>query len=422
MKILVVSNLYPPDVMGGYELGCRQVVEALLRKGHDVQVLTTVPRVPVRPLPQVCRVFHLADVYTPQLQEGLSPLGHVLRHADACWVRAFNVQVLLEHLAEFTPDVVYLWNLVGLGGLGLLGCLHHQGVPWLWHLMDKTPRDLCTLPWEPGSEQLGSAMAPLLDGLYLACSCRLVEEIQRHVPLPSSAVTLLPNWVVAPLWRRRRWYAGGVLRIATAAGHLCREKGIDMLIDAAGLLRQYGYDKFFMALFGRTDDDFSRLVQARGLQEHVHFAGFLEQDELARHYADCDVFAFPTWPREPFGFAPLEAAAQGCVPLITDDCGIGEWLVHGVHCLKAPRVAAAFADAFADILRGRTELARLGRRAAAVVAEEFHLRRLLPRIEAALRQAAERQRPALGLPEEAYHLALLGEKLGGALVQDLVAC
>jgi glycosyltransferase involved in cell wall biosynthesis len=118
----------------------------------------------------------------------------------------------------------------------------------------------------------------------------------------------------------------------------------------------------------------------------------------------------------------LEAAAQGCVPLITDDCGNGEWLVDRVHCVKAPRTAAAFADVLADILDGRIALAPLGQRAAAIVAEEFHLRSLLQRIEGALRHASLLRRPVIGSPEEAYHLALLGEKLGGALVHDLVAC
>ena len=47
MKILVLSNLYPPDVIGGYELGCKQVVDALRARGHDVRVLTTAPRTPV---------------------------------------------------------------------------------------------------------------------------------------------------------------------------------------------------------------------------------------------------------------------------------------------------------------------------------------------------------------------------------------
>ena len=39
MRVLVISNLYPPDVIGGYELCCRQVVDALRRRRHDMQHL-----------------------------------------------------------------------------------------------------------------------------------------------------------------------------------------------------------------------------------------------------------------------------------------------------------------------------------------------------------------------------------------------
>ena len=49
MKVLVVSNLYPPEVIGGYELSCRQVVDGLRSAGHDVRVLTTAPQVPAGP-------------------------------------------------------------------------------------------------------------------------------------------------------------------------------------------------------------------------------------------------------------------------------------------------------------------------------------------------------------------------------------
>jgi glycogen(starch) synthase len=41
MKILVVTNLYPPQHIGGYELGCSDVVEKLRVRGHKVQVLTS---------------------------------------------------------------------------------------------------------------------------------------------------------------------------------------------------------------------------------------------------------------------------------------------------------------------------------------------------------------------------------------------
>ena len=41
MKILIVTNLYPPHHHGGYELRCQQVAEHLQGQGHDVQVVTS---------------------------------------------------------------------------------------------------------------------------------------------------------------------------------------------------------------------------------------------------------------------------------------------------------------------------------------------------------------------------------------------
>ena len=41
MRILVITNLYPPLYLGGYELKCRLHVEELKRRGHDVLVLTS---------------------------------------------------------------------------------------------------------------------------------------------------------------------------------------------------------------------------------------------------------------------------------------------------------------------------------------------------------------------------------------------
>ncbi|NCC66085.1 MAG: glycosyltransferase, partial [Spirochaetia bacterium] len=41
MRILIISNLYPPHVLGGYEILCHQVVSYLLDRGHQVHVLTS---------------------------------------------------------------------------------------------------------------------------------------------------------------------------------------------------------------------------------------------------------------------------------------------------------------------------------------------------------------------------------------------
>ncbi|TMI28819.1 hypothetical protein E6H30_00295 [Candidatus Bathyarchaeota archaeon] len=50
MRILVVTDLYPPHYRGGYEIRCAQVAETLRSSGHDVRVLTSAYGVPLSPL------------------------------------------------------------------------------------------------------------------------------------------------------------------------------------------------------------------------------------------------------------------------------------------------------------------------------------------------------------------------------------
>ena len=86
---------------------------------------------------------------------------------------------------------------------------------------------------------------------------------------------------------------------------------------------------FISVLVSRLPKEQADRARKLGLGDRVRFRGSIPQDRLFRMYDEFDLFAFPTEPREPFGFAPLEAAARGCVPLMTQVCGIGEWLVHG---------------------------------------------------------------------------------------------
>ncbi len=229
----------------------------------------------------------------------------------------------------------------------------------------------------------------------------------------------MPNWVVdVPLSRRSSYLQDGTLRIASA-GVLARHKGVDVTIEAAGLLKDWGYQNFQVDLFGKADDlTFQMMVQKLGLNDRVTFQGVRTQAELMSLYEHYDVFAFPTWEREPFAFAPLEAAASGCVPIMSQVCGNAEWMVHGVHCLKVPRTAEAFAGMFQRILQGQIDLEPLGRRARAMVRRDLHLEKLIPRIERALDRAARAPRPPGGNTTDAYQLAVLAEKLAQVLIQD----
>ena len=424
MKILVLSNLYPPDVIGGYELGCKQVVDALRGRGHDVLVLTSAPRTPVPAVDHVARDLQLSEIWNDYLFHHSSPITSHLLQVQSSLVNAINVHALGRVVDQFEPDVVYVWNLIGVGGVGLMATVQHLGLPWVWHLMDDVPVELCHLGGRH-AKPLISEINRQLNGRFLACSRTLVDEVEAGGVRLQDRVDVVPNWVVGPKpTPRTRFYrpgAGEPLRIMTA-GQINRNKGVDILIEAAALVRDAGREDFVVDLYGQAQDPyFQTLAKSRGLDRHVRFLGSRPQAELGERYADHDLFAFPTWAREPFAFAPLEASWRGCVPLISQLSGNAEWAVSGVHCLKADRTPEAFADAILGVLTGSTELEPIARRCAGVVGRDFHLDLVIPKVERALIQATDAPRRPRRSSTEAYRLALLAEKLSKVLISEMVS-
>ena len=421
MKILVLTNLYPPDVIGGYELGCKQAVDALIARGHDVRVLTIAPRMPMPAEPHVDRAFKVSEVWhSNRYVLGKShDVTNRLLEAEATGVNAYNVHVLTTAIEEFRPDVAYVWMMVGIGGLGLMATLQHLQVPWLWHLMDNVPVQLCTSRGRV-VEPLLREMDRQLDGKYLACSRQLVDEIEAAGVTLGRDVEVLTNWVVgdAPTVRAATYQPGDTLRVINA-GQVAEHKGVGILIEAVAEVRRRGYENIAVDIYGGVEDQqYPTLIQRLGLEGHVTLRGSRSQAELGRLFAHYDLFAFPTWAREPFGFAPMEAAWRGCVQVLSQQCGIAEWFVGGVHCFKADRTPEAFADVFESVLDGSVDLGPMARRAAAVISRDFHIDALVPKIERALAAVAARPRTGAGTAAEAYRLALLAEKLTKVLVQE----
>jgi glycogen(starch) synthase len=413
VRILTVSNLYPPDVIGGYEIACEQMVQALRRRGHEVGVLTTWPRRSLPLQPGVERSLRLTDWYL-RTHRG-SALGHVERIMDVQGnaVDSANVAALLRAQKTFDPDVVYLWNSAFVGALGLAGALAHLQVPVVWHLMDAVPRSAVTV----GGHVVSSAarlISRRLRARYVVCSQQLLDEIADAGFEFGDRAAVVPNWVEPlPPPRARRWYptAAPGLRIV-AAGQLAPHKGLDLIIHMARRLLDHGRGAFSIDLFGSgMVDHYRRLIREHRLEDHVHLRGGLAHDELVERFWNYDVFLFPTWSREPFAFAPLEAAARGCVPVLSRDCGNAEWCVDGVHGIKVTRDVEALTRVVSSILDGKIGLEALGRRARWVICESFTLDAVADRVERAFLEARQAEAIHTGWPDDAYHLARLAERL-----------
>jgi glycosyltransferase involved in cell wall biosynthesis len=420
MKILAVSNLYPPDVEGGYERGCAQVVAGLRDRGHAVSVLTSVPRRPSEPEERVVRTLRLADVFDPVLGKPSAPSSWARLSVSALWVDAANVFRLLDEVQRLKPDVVYVWNIQGIGGISLLLALQQLGQPWVMHLMDPVPGIIAALRG-PRFPQLQRLFKAPIKGAYISCSQHVIEEIGRNGVELGGGVELIPNWVVGPrptfVSRRAR---NGRLRILMASV-VTRFKGVDVMMRAAALLRERGVRDFSVDIYGPVlDHSLYGTLNELDLGDCFVIKGEVPQAELMEKYADYDLFAFPTWEREAFGFAALEAASRGCPVLMTATCGLAEWLVDGVHCLKAERTPEAFADVIERVVRGDMDLAPIAARAQRAVLRDFHLDQVLPRIETVL-SAAAAGRSRNGQRADRIHMsAVLAENLASVIIDEAV--
>jgi glycosyltransferase involved in cell wall biosynthesis len=312
-------------------------------------------------------------------------------------------------------------NLVGLGGLGLVGSLKLLKTPWVWQLGDSIPMELCSNEngLIPG---LAKAFAREISGTYIVVSQRIHDVDSQGGLALNGRVELLPYWLTGerPPPRRRFFRPGEPLRMVYA-GRVDPQKGADVLFEAAARLKAQGVQGFSIDLYGRvTDPTLQGYLLSLGIEDKVALKGPLPHQELLARYREYDLILFPTRRSEPFGLVPLEAAARGCVPVITDDCGVAEWLVHGIHCLKSTRRAEGFAKVIRRVIEGDVALEPIARRGAEAAWRDFHLDVILPKIEALLLEAAKQPCGNAGAATtgEAYRLARMAEHMTDLLVQD----
>ncbi|MBD5159733.1 MAG: glycosyltransferase [Ruminococcus sp.] len=93
-------------------------------------------------------------------------------------------------------------------------------------------------------------------------------------------------------------------------GRLVYYKGVDVLINAFRNVRNNC--ELFIAGTGILESKLKEKVRKYGLNDRVHFLGFLPDKQLKQAFSDCDIFVLPSVERsEAFGIVQLEAMIYG---------------------------------------------------------------------------------------------------------------
>jgi glycogen(starch) synthase len=406
MHVLIVSNLYPPQVLGGYELVCEGVADAMRERGHRLTVLTSRG-------PSVAGQAHVCRELSLHLQGGRVRARHPLRRLPA-EVRDARA------LRRVPPwDVAVVFHMVGLAK-SLLATLHAQGPVafvlgdlWpAWDLVDDTWLGRLHPAGPPGTPQTGvrrlrypsllaRSVAPLArragvptewpdlfrEGHYWANSRWVLDQLIARKRLPLADGRVIPHGIPLELFPPRPARPPG--RRLLYVGRINRQKGADVALRALELLR--GCD---LTLIGPRDGSFS--VEPWPARASIRPP--VDRRELASVYAEHDVLLFPgTW-KEPFGLVPLEAMAVGVPVVATGTGGSTEYLEHEGNCLLVePGDAAALAAAAGRLLQDpelRRNLIAGGRATAA----RYSLRRTAEEIERATVALAEGRPITAGEP------------------------
>jgi glycogen synthase len=142
MRILLLSNVFPPGFLGGYELGALDVARGLQRAGHDVLVLTSdyfpdddnqMPDLAAERVLQCTEPSRALITASVNIERGL-------------FINSHNLRMLARTILRFSPNRVACFNLAGLGVLGLIRYLVSIGLPPVLYLMDDIFKDLRNAP------------------------------------------------------------------------------------------------------------------------------------------------------------------------------------------------------------------------------------------------------------------------------------
>ncbi|MFL5894763.1 MAG: lysylphosphatidylglycerol synthase domain-containing protein [Thermoleophilaceae bacterium] len=327
------SYTYPGGVLAHIEaLG-----EELLRRGHDVRVLS-----PVDPDDRLTRVLHRGAAPDPRpLPDNLVPLGRTIGwHANGA----------VSNMTYGPRTASAIGRELRRGGYDVLHVHEPNAGPAPWFAIENAP-----MPVVGTFHAYATKPVPMAIGNLLG-QRRLMNKLALRIAVSDAA-----------RWTGERFYGGryrvipngiDLTRALTAArphkdhldllfiGRPEERKGLPVLLRAFEALRLAGVDARLTVAGAERDEVAPLLLDSEG----VRIAGRVSEDEKWRLLHDADLLCAPSLGGESFGIVLLEALASGTPVVCSDIPGYRDVVRDGREGLLVPAGdAAALGEAIQDL-------------------------------------------------------------------------
>lgn len=324
LRVLVVTNLFPPQEMGGYGRKLWEFAGELHRRGHMVKVLTA-------DAAYLRRDGAAGDIdLEPLVERSLELYGRweqgrvVLEEEQAVIARAMvgNAQTVARVIGEWQADVCLFGN-IDFIGLNTLQMILNLNVPVLH----------CIGSFNPGYPVQYAPQTPLYRP---GPASEWVMSSMREQGYAFDAHTVVYPGARVDYFYRHFQALPDIPRIVFASLVL-PYKGPQLLVQACALLASRGID-FDCTFAGDTTEprvveELKAFCQRAGIGEKVRFVGFVDRPTLRHLFADRNILVFPSTVNEAFGIAQVEAMASGLTVVTSATGGAGEIIRHGIDGL-----------------------------------------------------------------------------------------
>jgi len=416
VKILFLTNYYPPHEVGGYEQLCRDVAQRLDGRGHTVTVLTCdrgVAQNENADEPGIYRQLRISP--KPNTRLGIASQFFLTRQQ----AEAHNRHVFHYTVQRFHPDVIFIWNLQGLPQELAVDAEAQPGTAVAYWLAGYTPAepDLFWRYWAqpPGKRSSLRGMKQLVSRIALAQMRRegkparprmrhvaVVSDYMRHKgwaddTLPSHAEVIYNGVETDQFFRPAPPPDSPPPVNLLVAGRVSADKGVHVAVEAAGKLAQARSGRDFrLIIAGSGPGDYlahlQQLAASQQIGDLISFTSWLPREHMPQIMQACHILLLTSIYPEAFSRVVLEGMAAGLAVIGTLTGGTGELLQDGVNGLAcATEDSTDLARQIGRLLDHPQLRYCLARRGQEMVLAKYTLDHMVERVESLLQRAIAEQ-------------------------------
>lgn len=349
MRVLIISNLFPPFILGGAEVSTDSLAGWLVSRGHDVCVLSSAPR--SANVESIVRAdgVRIERRYFPNRYSVYDAVQHTAIQKAAWHIRDHflpeSEAICREVIESFRPDVVNTHDLQGIG-YNILCEIGRQGLPCVQTLHDFG--FVCVnMNMFRGGEPCARrhfvcSVSAMVKRSYFSSISRLafwspsqalIDLYRPSLPPHREVVCIpLPLFFSDPPARSHADGRDGVVRLLFV-GQVTEAKGIEFVLR---VLEPLAALHIFELVIVGSGPILGRLRECYERAAWVKFAGRVPTAEVAAYMTSSDLMLFPSlW----FENAPLvvRQANQLGLPILASSVGgIPELVGHGINGLLLP--------------------------------------------------------------------------------------